>query len=116
MQKSPKIDDNHFETVAHEWLESLFDLLEDEDDEARLDIDFDSGVLKIAIDVENILIVSKHSPSKQIWLSSPISGGLHFDAIDDGSDWGLKDGTRLSDLLVQELFELTGQTFTPNVL
>lgn len=111
------IDETAFDEVATLWLEELFELLEEEDDEALLDIDLEEGVMKIVVDSENTFVLSKHTPSKQLWLSSPLSGGLHFDAIDEeGTDWELQDGRRLSTILVEELLQLTGQEFTANIL
>jgi iron donor protein CyaY len=110
------IDENIFEELATNWMESLFELLESEDDEAKLDIDLEEGVMKITIDDENIFVISKHIASKQLWLSSPISGGLHFDPVDEGADWELNNGVRLSDIIVEELLQLTGQEFSANVL
>jgi frataxin len=111
------IDETAFDEVATIWLEELFELLEAEDDEALLDIDLEEGVMKIVVDSENTFVISKHAPSKQLWLSSPLSGGLHFDAADEeGSDWELQDGRRLSAILVEELLQLTGQEFTANIL
>ncbi len=110
------IDDSSFEELATNWMEALFELLESEDDEAKLDIDLEEGVMKITVDDENIFVISKHMPSKQLWLSSPMSGGLHFDCIDEGADWELSNGVRLSDIIVEELLQLTGQEFSANVL
>jgi frataxin len=105
-----------FQDAADHWLEALFELLEVEDVEARLDIDLEEGVMTIIVDDETTLIVSKHAPSKQLWLSSPISGGLHFSAVDGGKDWALDDGRRLSIVLAEELKHLSGEEFSPNAV
>lgn len=110
------LSENEFQDVADEWLESLFELLESEDEEAALDIDLESGVMTITSDEDNVFLISKHAPSKQLWLSSPLSGGLHFDAADGGKDWALEDGRRLSIVLSEELRHCTSQEFSPNIL
>ena len=44
---------------------------------SNFDVDFEDENLSIEID-ENKFILSLHSPTSQIWLSSPISGAHHF--------------------------------------
>ncbi len=109
-------DSTTFQDMADAWLNQMFEILEAEDDEAVLDIDLEEGIMTIDVDEDNTFVISKHAPSKQLWLSSPLSGGLHFDATDGGTDWSLQDGRRLSVVLAEELQQLTGHTFTPNVL
>jgi frataxin len=109
-------DEHEFHDAADNWLEALFELLESEDVEAILDIDLEGGVMNIVVDDENTIIINKHAPTMQLWLSSPVSGGLHFHAVDDGSDWALDDGRRLSIVLSEELHHLTGEEFSPNVV
>ena len=64
-------------------------------------------------------MLNKQPPNKQIWLSSPVSGPKRFDyvvdvgsadAVKHGREGGIKgtwvylrDGTRLTDLLKEEL-------------
>jgi frataxin len=109
-------DESSFHDAADAWLEALFELLEAQDVEALLDIELEGGVMTIITDVKTHLILTKHAPSQQIWLASPISGGLHFSPINGGSDWALRDGRQLSVVLVEELLQLTGEEFTPNVV
>lgn len=48
------------------------------------------------------IVVSKHAPTKQIWLASPRLGGLHFQHHPTG-EWRLPDGRSLLPTLEQEL-------------
>ncbi len=48
-------------------------------------------------------VISKHAPTMQIWLSSPMSGGLHF-SYHNGA-WALSDGQALIPLLAQEILQ-----------
>ncbi len=109
-------DESAFHDAADAWLEALFELLETEDAEARLDIELEGGVMQIVTDEKTTLVVSKHAPTRQLWLSSPISGGLHFSGMEGGKDWALKDGRQLSVVLSEELHQLTGEEFSPNVV
>lgn len=52
------------------------------------------------------LLISKHGVTKQLWLSSPVSGGLHFSFKDEA--WSLADGRTLTQVLSQELKNLAG--------
>ncbi len=110
------LSENDFQDAADLWLENLFELLDSEDDEAQLDIDLEEGVMTITIDEDHTFIINKHAPSTQLWLSSPLSGGLHFDPVEEGKDWTLDDGRRLSIVLAEELNHCTGQDFSPNVV
>jgi frataxin len=110
------MDESQFQTAADKWLEALYELLELEDDEAMLDMDWQEGVMHIVVDDETTFVITKHAPSKQLWLSSPLSGGLHFSVIDNGADWILADGRRLSIVLAEELQQLTGRHFSSNIL
>jgi iron donor protein CyaY len=109
-------DESAFHDAADAWLEALFERLEAEDVEALLDMELEGGILTIITDAKTRLVLTKHAPSQQLWLASPISGGLHFSAIEGGSDWVLRDGRQLSVVLVEELLQLTGEEFTPNVV
>ena len=109
-------DESAFHDAANIWLEALFELLELEDVEACLDIELENGIMQIMTDEKTTLVISKHAPSQQLWLSSPISGGLHFNALEEGADWVLKDGRQLSVVISEELHHLTGEEFTPNVV
>lgn len=102
--------ESEFHDHADRFLEGLFEQLEDQDTGGMLDIDLQEGVMTVEVGTREF-VISKHAPSKQVWLSSPLSGGLHFDTADNGRDWKLKDGRRLSVILGEELSMLTGNDF-----
>ncbi len=106
--------ESEFQERAEAFLEMLFEQLEEQDSDGALDIDLQEGILMLEARNKEF-IVSKHSPSQQIWLSSPLSGGLHFDPADAGRDWKLKDGRRLSVILSEELSMVTGTEFAIEV-
>lgn len=105
------LPESEFERCASQYLERLFEALEEQDEAGMLEIDFEAGSLTIKLGNGKTFLVSKHGPSQQMWLSSPISGGLHFISADGGKDWKLKDGRRLSIVLCEELRHLTGAEF-----
>src|SRR6185503_2601514 len=84
-----------FETLADSLLESL----EEEIDEAELQ----GGILTVDGD-DGTWVVNKHAPTRQIWLSSPLSGARHY-AFDAASgQW--KDTRGGPDLLAHLSAEL----------
>ena len=103
--------ESDFHHAADAFLERVFETLESQDEGGMLDIDYTEGTLQIALSDGKTFVISKHGPTKQVWLSSPISGGLHFMYADEGKDWKLKDGRRLSIVLGEELRHLTGEAF-----
>jgi iron donor protein CyaY len=99
------MDESQFHRLANTYLTTIADILEEKDDKGTLDIELQDGVLTIITESNKTFVVSRHGASKQIWLSSPISGGLHFSH--DGKHWSLADGRNLSKVLSQELEKLT---------
>jgi len=105
------LDDSQFHCLADAYLESLADEVETTDEEALIDMDLDDGALTLTLPDESQYVINKHFPTQQMWLSSPISGGLHFTYNEESSVWQLDAGRKLSELLVEELEESTGITF-----
>ncbi|MDX1974100.1 MAG: iron donor protein CyaY [Rickettsiales bacterium] len=104
--------ESEFHSLADCWLAALAQALEDADSQAALEIDYQVGIVTIETAAGKTFIVSKHGPSQQIWLSSPLSGGLHFPYHAVEKDWILPDGRRLKPLLSTELATLAGVEFT----
>lgn len=100
------MNDSDFHRVADATLARLADRLDDADASGALDVELLSGVLTIGLPAGKTVVVSKHGPSRQVWVSSPVSGGLHFSW--DGQAWLLADGTEMEALLADELGRLSG--------
>ena len=99
------MNETKFHAIADATLMHLFDQLEDafeSGDFEELDFEED-GVLKIETNAGKIFIISKHSPSCQLWLASPISGGLHYSYNESEELWQLADGSTLKQRLMEEL-------------
>jgi frataxin len=45
------------------------------------------GVLQIQLGNNGTFIVSRQTPSRQLWLSSPVSGPWHFTYDNEKDDW-----------------------------
>ena len=67
---------NNFLDLAEKTLNELFDSLNKYNE--QLEIDFIDKNITIESDDGKVFIISVHEPTKQIWLSSPISGAHHF--------------------------------------
>ena len=66
-----------FETLADSLLATLEEALAD-----HVDAELQGGILTVEGDA-GTWIVNKHAPTRQIWLSSPVSGARHY-AYDEG--------------------------------
>lgn len=96
-----KISDSAFETMLDE-LDSFFE----ENKIMEAEIDEEAGVMEINCS-EGTYIINKQPPTKQIWLSSPISGPKRFD-LHQGQWICLRDNIKLSQLLQDEMNQMYG--------
>lgn len=98
----PMVTDSEFPTLAHRTLDQLRERYEPAFENEELDeLELQNGVLTFATSTGKTFIVSAHAPSREIWLASPISGGLHF--AWNGEHWALKSGELLEVIVRQEL-------------
>jgi frataxin len=104
------MDESLYHQLADAFLAHLNDLIDEQDAKGLLDAELSGGVLTIEIPGGKQFVVSKHAPSKQVWLSSPISGGLHFSAAAD--EWKLADGRKLNAILASEIQQLSSVTLS----
>lgn len=69
--------DSEFRALAQETLSSLSSILEaglpDE-----IEVDYTGNILKVILSPINTFIINIHNPTREIWLSSPLSGAHHF--------------------------------------
>lgn len=71
-------DESQFLHEAERTLAHLFDELEAA--EGAFDIDTEEGdTITITLDEGGVYIISKHTASQQLWLSSPHSGASHYE-------------------------------------
>jgi frataxin len=62
---------------------ALEEVLED-----RGEVEETEGILKIVlVGNNNTILLNLHAPSSQIWLSSPLTGALHFSWDDQQEKW-----------------------------
>ncbi len=97
---------NPFIQLAEKTLRAIADTLDKFDESGDLELDYQEGAITITLDSGKQFIVNRHAPTQQIWLSSPISGGLHFSYDEVEKSWKLSDGNKLFDILSAELKKL----------
>ena len=94
-----------FKKIALETLDDIFNLVESNFD--NYEVDYEDENLKIeSLEGKGTFIVSIHTPTSQIWLSSPISGAHHFESRSPESiEWISTRDTNinLKQLIIKEL-------------
>lgn len=97
-----------FDLAATRLLDRFADRLESALGDVA-DVDYEGGIVNVALHAGGTYVINKHAPTRQVWLSSPQSGAWHF-AQDDGSGaWrDTRKGQDLIELLAGELAAATG--------
>ena len=94
-----------FKKKALDTLDDIFNLVESKFD--NFEVDYEDENLRIdSLKGRGTFIVSIHSPTSQIWLSSPVSGAHHFESKSMKSvEWTSTRDTNLNlmQLIIKEL-------------
>ena len=90
---------------VHDLFEQLFHCLEHIEHTGCGDVDEQDGVIRLRVKgVPSLYIIHSHQTLEQIWVSSPISGGLHFTFDAAQNKWyDTRNHQELITLLAQEL-------------
>ncbi len=94
------MDHSTFSKIAAKEIEYLYETIESK--LIDIDIDLISDVLYINTD-KGDYVINQHSPSKQIWLSSPISNAGYFDYNLDKEQWLDKNSESIRVRLARDL-------------
>lgn len=70
-----------------------------------VECEFSEGVLKIQTETVGIFIINRNIPRKELWLSSPFSGGAHF-SYSEGEWLNTRTQESFEPLLFKELDQL----------
>ena len=98
----------NFETIAEKTIESLFEATMRELGDMA-EVDLEGGIMNVELDDGRQYIINKHSPNRQIWLSSPLSGAHHFSFDEDAGVWAsTRDSGQLLSLLEDEFASIKG--------
>lgn len=96
------LDESRFASLADEVLERLGDAIDDALGD-KIDVDLQGGILTLVLSGGGQYIINKHAPNREIWMSSPVSGAIHF-GYRDGRWISTRDETLvLEDVLGGEL-------------
>jgi CyaY protein len=102
------MNETEFHRLADATLNALFATMEEADNSGALEVEYLEGIMTLEFDSGKQIIISKHMPSRQIWVSSPLSGGLHFSYHPQQQDWRTASGQELLPLLSQDIEKLSG--------
>ena len=93
-----------FIKLCEDELIGLAKEIEDADQESIFDVEYLDGILSIAITITNQnYVINKHSASKKIWYSSPISRTDYFSYDLGQKKWLNNQNQELSQKLMAEL-------------
>lgn len=101
------MEQKNFDNIAEQLLLELANKIESQDHEYQIDVDYSNEVLTLDID-DNIFVVNKQSPAREIWLASPVSGPYHFK--EEKGQWIDKDNNNLHNILSRELSNLINKS------
>lgn len=85
-----EITESQYHQAADPAMNELVDFLEDLEDNHDISPEYDSGVLSIIMPDDKEYVINKHTPSRQIWVSSPYSGASYF-SLQEGV-WRMRRG------------------------
>jgi len=95
------MQETEFDQLATQELSTLSELLEDNVTDDNVEIDYLDEVLNIVC-ARGEYVINKHKPTRQIWVSSPISGASYF-ILQDGEWRNKRDQVILRDKICSEL-------------
>ena len=106
------LNESQFNILVDSYLEMIANEIELKDEDMLIDVDLTPDMLTLELDSGQQYVISKNNAAKQLWLSSPISGGLHYNYNEISNLWELiKDGSRFDELLTKELYHYTSTIF-----
>ena len=105
------MDESAFESLADRVLAKLQGQIEDLLDDA--DVDLRGGILTVELEDGREYVINRHTPNRQIWLSSPLSGAAHFAHDAATGKWrSTRDASELHQVLGSEIGSLVGRAVT----
>lgn len=82
------MEENQYHDQADLALYELLEFAESLEDKSDIEAELEEGILSITMPDEREYVINKHTPSRQIWVSSPYSGAGYFEY--DGAKWAPK--------------------------
>ena len=80
------MEESFYHQIADKELAKLLEFAETLEESSDIEVELDSGVLTLTLP-KNIMngrqfVINKHVPTRQIWVSSPISGAGYFEYVE----------------------------------
>lgn len=75
--------ETEFHLLADKYLQALLEFFEELEESQDISVELDSGVLSLIMPDDKEYIINKHTPSRQIWVSSPYSGAGYFEPVEN---------------------------------
>ncbi|TIA87488.1 hypothetical protein E3P99_03128 [Wallemia hederae] len=104
------MDTHTYHRLSDKVFDSLVETLESLIEEGGFavadssEVEFNSGVLTLSLDKHGTYVINKQPPTRQIWVSSPISGPRRYEYDSAQNTWlDVRDGSSLNGLLDGEL-------------
>ena len=84
------MEETEYHQKASPALAELLEFLEELEENHDIEPELEGGILSIIMPDDKEYVINKHTPSRQIWVSSPYSGASYFHFVDE--KWVLKRG------------------------
>ncbi|ESZ95763.1 hypothetical protein SBOR_3870 [Sclerotinia borealis F-4128] len=127
-KQAAELSQEQYSELSDEYMDMMVEKLEElQEKREDVDVEYSAGVLTLAFPPIGTYVINKQPPNKQIWLSSPTSGPKRYDFVitSEGQDskegtgsgeWiYLRDGSSLTDLLLNELGVDLSSTYTADM-
>ena len=79
------MEESDYHIEADKALDDLLEFLEKSEESYDIEPELESGVLSVIMPDDSEYVINKHTPSRQIWVSSPFTGAGYFEF--DGKNW-----------------------------
>ncbi|WP_439815297.1 iron donor protein CyaY [Zavarzinia sp. CC-PAN008] len=106
-------DESSFKTQANAVLEAWASVVDAIEDETGIEAELSDGVLSIVHPDRRTIILNRHLPSRQLWLSAPVSGAAHYARDAEGRWRSTRGPEELATVLAAELTALAGRPIAP---
>lgn len=82
------MDETEYHKLAIIPLEELLEFAEALEASHEIEAELEEGILSITMPDGKQYVINKHTPSRQVWVSSPYSGAGYFEF--NGREWAAK--------------------------
>ena len=79
------MDETEYHRLSIIPLRELLEFAEKLEENSAIEAELEEGILSITMPDDKEYVINKHTPSRQIWVSSPYSGAAYFEY--DGAAW-----------------------------